>query len=65
MPETTYHMYVCDGCGHTTIIDKHYRIRVNFCGVCGEKSRLEYQSPCTVKEHPKRFRIFGATKQEE
>lgn len=53
MAKSDYHMYVCGGCGHTTIIDKYYKIRVNFCGVCGTKDRLEYEGPCQVEKKRK------------
>lgn len=59
MPETTYHMYKCrTGCGHTTVVDKYYKTRRVFCGVCGEKSCMEYQGEARVEKQPT-FNIFG------
>lgn len=51
MTKTTpvsYHMYQCSGCGHQTIINKFYKTRRVYCGVCGEKARMDYQGECDV-----------------
>lgn len=48
--QKTYHAYHCDsGCGHTTIIDKYYKNKRVYCGVCGTKSTMVYQGECNVK----------------
>lgn len=49
----SYYKYACSGCGHQTIIDKFYKTRRVFCGVCGEKTRMDYRAQCDVKEHAK------------
>lgn len=49
----TYHAYTCEtGCGHTTIIDKHYKTKRVFCGVCGTKTEMVYQGECYAKKTP-------------
>lgn len=48
----SFHMYKCSGCGHTTIIDKFYKTRRVFCGVCGVKTRMDYQGECDVTKRP-------------
>lgn len=41
--ETGY-AYQCEkGCGHTTTIDKYYKGKRVFCGVCGTKDTMVYQ----------------------
>lgn len=41
--ETGY-AYQCEkGCGHTTTIDKFYKGKRVFCGVCGTKHTMVYQ----------------------
>lgn len=52
MAETNFHMYKCGGCGHKTIIDKYYKTRRVFCGVCGEKTRMHHQGECDVTQRP-------------
>lgn len=47
-----YFFYQCSGCGHKTVIDKFYKTRRVFCGVCGEKSRMDYQGECDVTKRP-------------
>ncbi|UXR28950.1 hypothetical protein [Bacillus phage Nachito] len=40
----TVHVWKCEqGCGHITMIDKFYKTRRVFCGVCGTKSTMVYQ----------------------
>lgn len=51
---TTWHAYTCEkGCGHTTTIDKFYKSKRVFCGVCGTKSTMVYQGERLVTEAPK------------
>lgn len=46
-----FHSYKCEtGCGHTTIIDKYYKTKRVFCGVCGTKNTMVYQGECNVEK---------------
>ncbi|PHE74503.1 hypothetical protein COF80_33035 [Bacillus toyonensis] len=46
-----HHAYKCEtGCGHTTIIDKFYKTKRVFCGVCGTKDTVVYQGECQVEK---------------
>lgn len=50
----SWHAYTCEkGCGHTTIIDKFYKGKRVFCGVCGTKTTMEYQGERLVENAPK------------
>ncbi|MGX1266705.1 DNA-directed RNA polymerase subunit RPC12/RpoP [Rossellomorea marisflavi] len=49
----SYFKYACCGCGHETIIDKFYKTRRVFCGVCGGKNLMDFKAQCDVKEHKK------------
>lgn len=52
-PKPMY-QYMCEtGCGHTTIIDKYYKTKRVFCGVCGTKTTMVYQGECIVTRIPK------------
>lgn len=51
---TQWHEYQCEkGCGHKTIIDKFYKGKRVFCGVCGTKSTMVYQGERLVTDAPK------------
>jgi ribosomal protein S27E len=43
-----FHGYLCGGCGHTTITDKHYKIKLIHCAVCGHKDTMSYLSKFKV-----------------
>lgn len=47
-----HHLYQCSGCGHQTTINKFYKTRRVFCGVCGEKTRMGYQGEYDVVKRP-------------
>lgn len=48
-----HYAYTCEtGCGQTTIIDKHYKTKRVFCGVCGVKTEMVYQGECYVEMKP-------------
>lgn len=48
-----YHAYTCEtGCGHTTLIDKYYKGKRVFCGVCGEKSEMIYKGKYSIEKLP-------------
>lgn len=50
----SWYAYTCEkGCGHTTIIDKFYKGKRVFCGVCGTKTTMEYQGERLVENAPK------------
>lgn len=52
-----FHAYKCEkGCGHTTVIDKFYKGKRVFCGVCGTKSTMVYDGKYTVSKVEKSAR---------
>ncbi|UGO47739.1 hypothetical protein MCCARTNEY_165 [Bacillus phage vB_BanH_McCartney] len=41
---TIFYNYKCEsGCGHTTLVDKPYKTKRIFCGVCGYKITMVYK----------------------
>jgi hypothetical protein len=48
-PPKTLYAYKCEsGCGHVTMIDKFYKTKRVFCGVCGTKETMEYKGEYTL-----------------
>lgn len=46
-----FHGYFCEGCGHTTITDKFYKIKIMHCAVCGNKDRMSYLGEYDVNKN--------------
>lgn len=45
-----FHGYACSGCGHTTIVNKYYKIKLMHCAVCGHKDRMSYLGGFQVQQ---------------